>query len=66
MSVLRGLRLLVLGETWTLPVGVALVLAAGAALEAAVPRLWHEAGGLMLLVGVIAVLTASLRSGRRR
>lgn len=66
MTALRALRLLLLGETWTLPVGVLAVLAAGAALEATIPRLWHDAGGVLLLGGVIAVLTASLWPRGRR
>lgn len=66
MSVLRALRLLILGETWTLPLGVLLVLSLGAALESAVPRLWHDAGGPVLLVGILGVLGASLSPRRRR
>jgi hypothetical protein len=66
MSFLRGLRLLLLGETWTLPVGVLAVLLAGTALRASVPGLWRDAGGFVLLAGVIAVLASSVARGSRR
>ena len=55
------LRKLVLGETWTLPLGVAATLAVGLALDAAGPGWWHRAGGFVLLAGALATLTVSLR-----
>jgi hypothetical protein len=57
-----GLRKLVLGETWTLPLGVAVVLAAGLVLDAAfgAERWWHHAGGFLLLAGVLLALSFSL------
>jgi hypothetical protein len=65
MRLLRSLRLLVLGETWALPLGIAAVLVGGALLRHAEPRAWQHAGGFLLLAGVMAVLAASLaRSGR--
>jgi len=64
MSVLRALRMLVLGETWTLPLGVAIVLAAGALTRHYAPNPWHDAGGFLLLVGVVAVLIAALARTR--
>ena len=60
MSVLRALRALILGETWTLPIGVAIVLAAGALTRHFAPDAWHDFGGFVLLAGVIAVLLATL------
>lgn len=66
MSVLRALRLLVLGETWTLPLGVALVVLAGAGIRAVAPGLWHDAGGALLVAGVVAVLSLALAPGARR
>lgn len=65
MSVVRALRLLIFGETWTLPVGVAAVLGVSVALRAFAPGLWHDAGGLVLLAGVVAVLAASVVRGSR-
>ena len=59
---MNALRKLVLGETWTLPLGVALVLAAGLALDAAfgADEWWRRGGGFVLLVGVAATLTLAL------
>ena len=55
------LRKLVLGETWTLPVGVAITLVAGLAFDAAGPGWWHRAGGFVMLAGAVATLAVSLR-----
>ena len=58
MSVLRELRKLVLGETWALPLGVAGLLAAALLLRAVAPDLWEDAGGFLLLGGVLGLLAA--------
>ncbi|MCP9491084.1 MAG: hypothetical protein MSC31_14600 [Solirubrobacteraceae bacterium MAG38_C4-C5] len=60
MSLLRALRLLLLGETWTLPAGVLAVMLAGVGLRAVAPDLWRDAGGFVLLAGVIAVLAVAV------
>jgi hypothetical protein len=60
VNLVRQLRLLILGETWTLPLGVAVVLVAGAVLDDVAPHAWRDIGGLVLLAGVIAVLAAAL------
>jgi hypothetical protein len=67
MSTLRQLRKLVLGETWSLPLGVALALGA-----AGIYRLidgddswWTHAGGFVLLGLVALALTASLAGALR-
>ena len=60
MRFLGALRLLVLGETWTIPVGVAALLLVGAGARTAIPELWRDAGGLVLVAGVIAVLFISV------
>jgi hypothetical protein len=52
----RALRKLVLGETWVLPIGVA--LAVGAAW-------WHDAGGVILAILVLAALAYSVFSSAR-
>ena len=65
-GLMRALRKLVLGETVALPVGVALVLAVGLALEALAGSWWEEAGGFVLLALVVAVLTVSLAPAHRR
>jgi hypothetical protein len=65
VSTLRTLSKLVLGETWTLPVGVAVVLLTGAlVVRPLLGGAWHHAGGFLLLAGVLAVLSASLARAR--
>ncbi len=61
---MRALRKLVFGETVALPVGVALVLLAGLALQGR--SWWEEAGGFILLALVVAVLAVSLAPAHRR
>jgi hypothetical protein len=58
----NALRKLVLGETWTLPLGVAVVLALGLVFRYGFgdARWWRHAGGFVLLVGVVVALSASL------
>jgi hypothetical protein len=53
---MRTLRKLVFGETWTVPIGVALTLAAALVLRG--DGWWV---GFVVLLGVIATLFASLR-----
>jgi hypothetical protein len=62
----RAVLKLLLGETRVLPVGVALVLAAGLVLYAVGRHAewWEHAGGFLLLAGVVAALSASLTRGR--
>jgi hypothetical protein len=68
MGVLRTLRKLILGETWTLPLGVAaIVLVAALVGRPALGDAWRSTGGFVLLAGVALVLTASVwRSAGRR
>jgi hypothetical protein len=64
---LRTLRKLVLGETWALPLGVALAVAAAAVVrEIAGPGGWWRDGGGWLLFGLlVAAFAVSLaRTGR--
>jgi hypothetical protein len=65
---MRTLKKLVLGETWWLPLGIAAVLLTGGlVVKPLAPALWHDAGGFLLLAGVLAVLVSSVaRSARRR
>ena len=56
MTTLRTLKKLVLGETWTLPIGVALALTVGALLRRLAPEAWEHVGGLALAIGVLIVL----------
>jgi hypothetical protein len=68
MRTLRTLRKLLLGETWLLPLGIAVVLIAGGLLiRPLAPRAWPHIGGFVLLAGVLAVLlTSTARSARPR
>jgi hypothetical protein len=50
---------LLFGETWTVPIGVFLVVGGGAAASGLSG--WHDAGGFGILAGVLVVLTAALR-----
>ena len=59
------LRKLVLGETWTLPIGVLVTLVVGLGLDAVEPGWWDRAGGFVLLAGAVATLTLALRRGAR-
>jgi hypothetical protein len=63
---MRALRKLVLGETVALPVGVALVVAAGLAFEALAGSWWVSDGGFVLLGLVVAVLAIALAPAHRR
>ncbi len=65
MSVLRTLKKLVLGETWLLPVGLALILGGSAVLRSLVGDGWHDFGGFILVAGAAAVLVASVMSTAR-
>ena len=60
MNVLVALKKLILGETWLLPLGVALSVAAALVVRHLLGAHWHELGGFILLVAVIAVLVASV------
>ncbi|MCW2986656.1 MAG: hypothetical protein JWR63_4226 [Conexibacter sp.] len=66
MSVLRTLKKLILGETWTLPLGVAaVVLAAALVLRPLLDDHWHAAGGFLLLAGIAGVLWLSVARSAR-
>jgi hypothetical protein len=66
VTTLRTLKKLLLGETWILPIGVAVTLAAGAGLSALAGDAWRHVGGLVMLVGVLATLALSVESSVRR
>lgn len=66
MTTLRTLKKLLLGETWVLPLGVAVTLAGGAALRSLAGDIWQHVGGLVMLVGVLTVLAASVETSVRR
>jgi hypothetical protein len=67
MTVLRTLKKLLFGETWLLPVGLALALLVTLALRDALGDEWHHVGGFVLLGGVLAVIVTSVgRSAKAR
>jgi membrane protein implicated in regulation of membrane protease activity len=63
---MRTLRKLILGETWTLPVGIALAVGVAALLDAAAGSAawWHDAGGFILLALLALAFVAALRFRR--
>jgi hypothetical protein len=63
VSTLRSLRELVLGETWTVPAGVATTVAGAIALHAVAPGAWPHFGGLWLLAGALVTLLIATRQG---
>jgi hypothetical protein len=68
MSTLAQLRKLILGETWSLPIGVLASLGIAALIrEIAGPDGWWRHGGGFVLLGLVAVaLTISLAGALRR
>jgi hypothetical protein len=63
MTLLRTLAKLILGETWFLPAAVAAAVAAALIARALLGDHWDHVGGFVLLAGVIAALTLSVRRG---
>ena len=61
-SLLTSLRRLILGETWTIPLGVGAALGLAVAMRAWLPHAtWHAAGGFCLALFLLAALGNSLR-----
>jgi hypothetical protein len=61
IGLIRSLRKLILGETWTIPVGVAAALGMAVLARAALTsQVWASAGGFVLAALVIATLLLSL------
>jgi len=66
VNLLRTFRKLLLGETWVLPVGIAvLLLGSGLVLRPLDETLWHDAGGAVLAIVVIALLVWAIARGAR-
>jgi hypothetical protein len=65
-ALLGSLRKLILGETWTIPLGVAAGLGLAVALRASIPGAeWRAVGGFCFVVFVLATLAFSLRHEQR-
>ena len=62
MGFLRTMRKLVLGETWALPVGVAVSVGVAALVRvvAGPDGWWHDAGGVVLAVLLAGALAAGV------
>lgn len=67
MNALRAVRKLLLGETVALPVGVAMAVLIAAGLRIAVGPggWWGDAGGLVLVAGLVVALAVSVLGPRR-
>ncbi len=62
---MNALRTLLLGETWTLPLGVAALALLSIAVDSACPDWWPTAGGPLLLAGAtVLVVGAVWRTSR--
>jgi thiosulfate reductase cytochrome b subunit len=66
VSLLRTLRKLILGETWSLPLGLAAAVVLALVLRAADRAAWHHAGGFVLLGAVLVALVLSVAAGTPR
>ena len=67
MSTLRTLKKLLLGETWLLPIGLAITLGAAGIVRSFPTTHWPHLGGFVLLAGVLVILLASVhRAARKR
>jgi hypothetical protein len=62
MGLLRSLRSLVFGETWTVPIGVATALVTALLVRSALPdSAWTQGGGFLIAALAVATLAVSLR-----
>jgi hypothetical protein len=68
MSTLQQLRKLILGETWSLPIGVLVSLGIAGLIRAIAgpDGWWRHAGGYVLFALVAVALTISLAGALRR
>jgi hypothetical protein len=62
---MRAVAKLLFGETWLLPVGLAVAVAAALVLRDVLGDEWGHAGGFVLLAGVIVVLVLSVGTSSR-
>jgi hypothetical protein len=66
MSTVRALKKLLFGETWLLPVGVAVVVGFAALLVRPLAGdAWERLGGFALVAGVVCVLLMSVARSAR-
>jgi hypothetical protein len=61
-ALLGSLRHLILGETWTIPLGVGSAIALAVVIRASLPQAeWQAIGGFCLAALVVVTLALSLR-----
>jgi hypothetical protein len=60
-GLLRALRKLILGETWIVPLGVAVTVGVVALVASAFGHWFDTVGGFVLLAGALATLVAATR-----
>jgi hypothetical protein len=65
VSWLTVARKAVLGETWVLPLGVAILIGAAALLDAVAPDAFEAAGAPLLAAGVVALLLLAVAGEAR-
>lgn len=66
MITLRTLKQLILGETWLLPIGVAVVVGVAAlVVRPLVAGAWDRLGGFILLAGVVGLLVVAVARSAR-
>jgi uncharacterized membrane protein YjjP (DUF1212 family) len=66
MTALRTLKQLILGETWLLPIGVAVVVGVAAlVVRPLVAGTWDRLGGFILLAGVVGLLVVAVARSAR-
>jgi hypothetical protein len=63
---MRALRKLLLGETWQLPVGLAVAVGVALIARSLIGGAWRDAGGFVLLAGVLVVLLVSVAASTPR
>jgi hypothetical protein len=62
-ALVRSLRHLILGETWTIPLGVGVTLVLALLLRAALPSgAWQAVGGFAVTALLVVALACSLRT----
>jgi len=65
MTTLRILTTLVLGDTWILPLGLAIMLIAAGLLRPLAAHDWAHLGGFVMLAAVLLILLVSVNSSAR-
>lgn len=62
---MNALRTLILGETWVLPAGIALLAVLSIVADQAGAGWWPDAAGPLLLAGAVVLVLVSVRQSAR-